>query len=253
MSLTRALAIASLLVLPGTLLRAGPHAQRFVGGGSTPTSSISSSGPAAADELSGHAGRRLSQRPSWVLALGFAVEVSLHVGLLTIVLGSPALLAMFSALPRTGQGAMVLFFTTVMTGFLAGHDASFPFVSWRMYSGQFSTDPTVCVIEGESQSGAVTRLNLTELLPAIGPRRLHHIVRNQAATLVAGGGAGEDHDRVRLERTLGAVAALYNSRGSGDVLVRLRLSMATISLSSTEPPWLRQPLEVMTIEVEPRP
>jgi hypothetical protein len=255
MSLRRAFVLACLLVLPGVLLRLGPHAHLL---STISESATISSGDETQqdDSVSTAAGvpRRLSQRPLFLLVLGFAVEVGMHAALIVILLRSVVLVSLFSALPRSGRMATVLFFGALMAGFLGGHDATYPFVTWRMYSGQPSADPTVCLVDGETRTGAAARIDMNGLLPALGPRRLHHIIKEQAEAMLTDGTTSPESARLRLrlQRTLLGVASLYNSRHPEDPLVRIRAALAIVPLDVTEPPWLRQQREVISIDLDPQ-
>jgi hypothetical protein len=88
------------------------------------------------------------------------------------------------------------------------------------------------------------------ILPALGSRRLHHIIKEQAEATLTDETSAE-HARLRLQRTLLSVASLYNSRHPEDPLVRIRLALAIIPLDVTEPPWLRQQREVISIDLAP--
>jgi hypothetical protein len=245
MPLKKALLIALLLVVPGVVFRVAPYVDRIAG---APRRVV----PAAPQGDTAPAARvpsRLSQRPLIFLVLGLGVEAALHAGLIVILLRSATLVALFGSLPRSARASMVLFFVVLVTGFLGGGDRTYPFVAWRMYSGRPSHDPGVCLIDGETRTGAVVRLNIEELMPAIGPRRLYHILDRLSTPGNAEGGGAES--QAHLRATLLGLGRLYNSQHADDPLVRMRLFVATVPLEATAPPWLRDRREVVAVEIDP--
>lgn len=260
MSLRKAVVLACLLVLPGVLLRAAPYAYALATGSmARGSASVSSDVVTTGDERDltpPQAPRRLSQRrPPLLLALGFAFEAGLHVTLIVALLRSATMVSLFTTLPRPGRTAATLFSATLLAGFLGGHDTTFPFIPWRMYSGQGAVNPIVYLLDGETRSGSTVRLDLQGLVPAVGQRRLKLIVQRQAQIISTTGINTAERERLQsMQRlTLVALGRLYNARHPGDPLTRVRLTRSVIPLDATEPPWLRDPRELVSIDIDSQP
>lgn len=258
MSLIRALAIACLLVLPGVLLRVVPHVHVLIAGSAAPESTTVSSDAESPGDESSHipaqVPRRLVQRPRLLLALGFALEVGLHVALILALLRSATMASLFTALPRAGRTAATLFFTALLAGFLGGYDATFPFIPWRMYSGQGAANPTVYLLDGETRAGSSVRLDLQGLVPAVGQRRLRLIVQKQARAISTTDSSSAEQERLRsMQRlTLLALARLHNAKHPDDPLTRITLTRAVVPLDATQPPWLRDQREIISLDIDPQ-
>lgn len=257
MSPAKAFLVACLLVLPGVLLRVAPHWHSLGGPHAAPGTAMVVSAPRLDDAEPVDGGApipsRLSERSRLLLAIGFAVEVGLHVLLIFALLRADALVGLFGALPASARAAMAVFFATLMAGFLGGGAGTYPFVAWRMYSGKPAREPSAYLVDGEAQSGTTVRLDLQRLIPALGPRRLTQIVGAQAKASEADEGAIDERQLQRQRATLRAIGGLYNSLHPGDPLLRLRLVVATIPLATTTPPWLRNQRELMSVVIDPLP
>jgi hypothetical protein len=244
--------LACLLVLPGTVLRGWPHLSEIAGSSKIATTarvdSPSSGSPAISlDEFWSVPQPSFARR-----VLGVVVEVGLHVGLLVMVLRSDTLVALFAALPRSGRAATAVFSVVLMTGFLAGHAGTYPFVAWRMYSNQPTRFPVIVVVEGDTRAASTVRIDLNRLMPAMGPRRLSHILRDRARAMTSGDDAESQRRRSHVRRMLAAIAGLYNADDSNDPLVRIRLVLAHAPLDAMQPPWLRDRREILSVDVERR-
>jgi hypothetical protein len=243
--------LACFLVLPGTVLRGWPHLRELAGAAEEGTKTTFRVEESRERSLADSRYRSWwLRRPSLQrLALGFSVEISLHIALLVAILRSATLAALFAALPGPARAATTLFSAMLMTGFLAGHKETYPFVAWRMYSNQPTRDPIVPVVEGERRSGSRVGIELGPLLPALGPRRLSHIVRQQAQALTTGDDTEDERRLSDLRSTLLAIAGLYNARHPDDPLVRIRAFLAIVPLDATESPWLRHRRGIAGVEV----
>jgi len=246
MPLKTALLIACLFVAPGVVLRVIPYVDRIIGAShvGAPVE------PATAPKGSIAIANRLSQRPIVLVAIGFGVEVALHVALIVILLRSMTLVALFRSQPRSTRMAMCVLFVTLIAGFFGGRDETYPFVAWRMYSGRPEGDPKVFRVDGETRAGAPVSINLDELIPAIAPRRLYHLVEELGRARPEAD-SGNEEGGGPLHATLVALGHLYNSRHGDDPLARIRLSVTEIPLDNEVPPWTRGQREIVTVAIDP--
>lgn len=246
MPLKTALLIACLLVAPGVVLRVAPYVDRIAG-----TSHVSAPvEPTTAPKTSTAASSRLSQRPIVQVAIGFGIEVALHVALIVILLRSMTLVALFRSQPRSARWAMCAFFVTLIAGFFGGRDQTFPFVAWRMYSGRPAGDPRIVRLDGETRAGAQVSISLDELIPAMGPRRPYHVLEELSRVQPEADGANAEGGEP-LRATLLALGQLYNARHGDDPLARIRLSVAHVPLDNEVPPWMRGESEIVTVVIDP--
>jgi len=200
----------------------------------------------------GQVSRRLSQRPRLLLALGFGVEVGLHLALIVVLLRSNALVSLFTALPRWELATAAAFFVALLAGFLGGYEATFPFLSWRMYSSHGASGPRIYLIDGETAGGPTVRVDRQDLVPAIGRRRLKLIVGKRAEEMrMAASEAEAELLRAQQRLTLVALGRLYNTGHPDHPLTRLHLVEATVPLDATQPPWLRDQRELASTPRRP--
>ena len=251
MTARQALVIACFVVSPGVVLRVVPHLDRLVAiraevrGAATGAPSVPAS---IADKP---LPSQLSQRPTAALAFGFAIELALQIALLVSVLRSGLFAWHWQALPPSFRAAAALLFTLLMSGFLGGTSSTFPFVAWRMYSGEHDDVPAVYGIAGTTRSGVAREVDIERLIPVLGAHRLHHILDAQTRWVDEPTDDVERGARQDLQRkTLAALGHVYNLRNRNEPLRQLSLHVARVPLDAGRPPWLRDRRLICTADVE---
>jgi hypothetical protein len=238
----KALVFACLLVMPGVLLRVAPYLSRL---SLPPAASVTAAAPSEAPTGLQHISSRLAERPLALLAAGLAVEVATYVAAATVILRSAWLVSLLGAVPLAQQIARILLIVTLVAGFLAGSQASFPFVAWRMYSGIAEEPPSAYLFSAITRGGRSVRVDLGEVLPMLGVYRGYNLVTVHAPA--ADSPAGSDAALATAMRTAGR---LYNLQHPGDPLVRLTMSRVTIPLDNRAPPWVRNQRVVASVEID---
>jgi hypothetical protein len=175
---------------------------------------------------------RLGQRPPSLLFAGFAAEVLLITSLLYVVIRSPSIIAAFSALAIRYQIVAAGLFALLVTGFLGGSDRTFPFMPWRMYSGPSPESRQICEFVGVSRSGRTIRLDLPQLLPALGARRFHNILAQQCKSLQRA--TQREVLWPQHKATLQAAGRLYNRKHPEDPILQISAASMMVPLDNAQ-------------------
>ena len=244
MSTRRAFVIACLIVAPGVMLRIVPHLDRVIGNRIERRADVTAPAPASI----GATASSLSQRSAAALALGLLLEAAIQVGLVCMFLRSPAFPGVWDALPWRLRAAAGVLFALLMSGFVAGTSATFPFVAWRMYPGDRDI-ARVSQLVAEDSDGVARVIDADDLLPVIGRHRLLQLLALQAHWADASNDEAERSKRQAvLRRTLAGLSPLYKAGGNTSVR-RISFYVAHIPLDGARPPWIRDRRAVCSVEM----
>lgn len=228
------------------MLRVVPHLDRVIGDRIERRTNVSSPAPVAA----GTAPSRLSQRSPAALALGLLLEAAVQIGLVFMFLRTSAFRCLWDALPWRLRAAAGVLFVLLMSGFLAGTAATFPFVGWRMYPGDHGDIARVSQLVAEDSDGVARVIDADDLLPAIGRHRLLQLLTLHAYLADASNDEAERGARQAvLRKTLSALSRLDKAGGNLSAR-RLSLYVAQVPLDSAGPPWLRDRRAVCSVEID---
>lgn len=240
MTRTRALIVVLAVVLPGILLRTVPHLDRgmqiFI---AAPNASPAITAEAEPSKELSTAIRqtppRLSQQPVRLLVAGFAAEVLLIASILYVVIRSPSIIAAFKVLAILYQIVVAGLLALLVTGILGGSNQTFPFLPWRMYSGPSSESRQIYEFVGISRSGRTIRLDLPQLLPALGARWFHTILAQQSKSLQRAAQAAQREVLwAQHKATLQAAGRLYNRRHPEDPILQISVSSMMVPLDNAQ-------------------
>jgi len=239
MSFTKTVVIACLLVLPGALLRAGPHIDRL-------RSSAIVKAPVRefAAQRTVTVSSQMSERSIAILALGMLAELAMHGALLVIILRNLAVASLLHALPLSLRVFAVGVFVALVSGAIGGTRSTFPFHAWRMYSGEHRDVPTACRLTGITSTGAAREIDVEEAVPALGNHRLEQILLGLCAADISRESSGA------LNATLRALGRAENIRRPADPLRQLTLELVHVPLDADRLPSLVQRRAAATVQLE---
>jgi len=237
MSRIGSLVFSLTIVLLGVVLRAAPHLDRVVrvwtvdqGASATVAGESETLQKSLSKTIMEGVSSQLSQRPIGLLVAGLTTEALLIASMLYVGVRFPLIAATFGALAVRYRVVTIGLLTLLVVGFINGSEQTFPFLPWRMYAGVPSGNPQAYEFVGISHRGQAVRLDLHQILPALGPRRLEIILAEQSASLQNETQASRrDSLWARHRATLQAVGRLYNYRHLEDPLLRIVVSTATLS------------------------
>ena len=258
MTRTGALIFSLTIVLLGVALRAAPHMDRAV---QVWTADQHASAPVAMPSGSpekpltaaatGGIPARLSQRPVGLLLIGLAVEALLIGSMLYVGARSQSIAATFGVLAVRYQVVTVGLLTFLVVGLIGGSDQTFPFVPWRMYSGASTGGLQIYELVGTSYSGNAVRLDLDQVLPVLGSRRLHHTLTEQSTSIQEETQLSQRETLwARHQATLQAIGRLYNRKHAESPIHRIAVWAVTVSGddSQTQPAINRHELWSITVD-----